>query len=433
MDQKIEKELWLGQVPVFFNLEPNEVTTMDKPLPLFLLLPRMGYLPLLVNHIREHFMSYAPTRQDEMWFECGGIPLRWTTPIGVIYDLLAGDTDLPLPIIVHFLSFPERKLIRYQNLMNVKSYYLNTLKEAWYLKYGDCSSIMDLNMEDYANLWQSVVLSSHELYRPICQSLRNNSSNSSNNHGSDSNHDNSTKLHHYPVRFLFSGFEDKDDNETKTLNKNSNSNDIKHSSPSSTTTQTVDHVNPLSPSLPTQLTPIPCDFFFVQMPISTQNNPTLTLGGLIEIQFPALLASSSSSPKQTTTDTDIDTDTSSPFSCSSDNNHNTHDHKESSPVHVLLDDVHILIHGTCPPLDTPVEWLCQNMCHADQFVYLSVIRGKPVRRHMDELTLKNVTAPSTHVQRLAFTAAQTQSLRQSSIDVSRSLSRMGSINTSGFV
>ena len=77
MDEKISAEMWNGSIPVIFTLAPQEVTAMEAPLPLCLSLPRQSYLPCVTQEVRQHFLSSAPAREDEMWFEWEQIPLKW--------------------------------------------------------------------------------------------------------------------------------------------------------------------------------------------------------------------------------------------------------------------------------------------------------------------------------------------------------------------
>jgi len=39
----------------------------------------------------------------------------------------------------------------------------------------------------------------------------------------------------------------------------------------------------------------------------------------------------------------------------------------------LNQDVEIIIQGVNPPMNTELAWLCEHMCHPDQFLYVSVI------------------------------------------------------------
>ncbi|KAG6687330.1 hypothetical protein I3842_11G064700 [Carya illinoinensis] len=44
-----------------------------------ILAPRIGYLPLLIPHIKPHFNSALPPGVDTVWFEYRGLPLKWYT------------------------------------------------------------------------------------------------------------------------------------------------------------------------------------------------------------------------------------------------------------------------------------------------------------------------------------------------------------------
>ncbi len=136
-----------------------------------MLLPRMAYLPLATQAVREHFLPSAAALEDEMWFDYDGVPLKWCTslpcsrarrrmssshhasrnvPIGVLHDVLSPTDDslwkltgwsaptlatavsLDFPArgsAVHFRNFPQDKLLRCPNVETVRSAFMNTLKE----------------------------------------------------------------------------------------------------------------------------------------------------------------------------------------------------------------------------------------------------------------------------------------------------------------
>jgi autophagy-related protein 5 len=139
-----------------------------------MLLPRMAYLPLATQAVREHFLPSAAALEDEMWFDYDGVPLKWCTslpraaararrrmssahcasrnvPIGVLHDVLSHTDDslwkltgwpgsrvaaaavsFDFPArgsVVHFRNFPQDKLLRCPNVETVRSAFMNTLKE----------------------------------------------------------------------------------------------------------------------------------------------------------------------------------------------------------------------------------------------------------------------------------------------------------------
>jgi autophagy-related protein 5 len=100
-DEQIEASLWRGRVPVRLELSHADTTAHRSPAPspLYLLLPRISYLPVAAGDAAAaHFASHAPPQPDggaaEMWFSFNGEPLRWNIPVGVLFDLLfAGSGD----------------------------------------------------------------------------------------------------------------------------------------------------------------------------------------------------------------------------------------------------------------------------------------------------------------------------------------------------
>ena len=88
-DREILKEIWEGKIPVSFSLASEEVFTVDRPEPLYLLVPRQSYFPLVTDHVQRHFMPHVdPELDKEMWLETEeGQALKWNQPIGVLFDL----------------------------------------------------------------------------------------------------------------------------------------------------------------------------------------------------------------------------------------------------------------------------------------------------------------------------------------------------------
>jgi len=113
-DREVLQEVWAGRIPAVFTLAEEECRD-SMPDPCYLMLPRMSYLPLATEKVRKHFSSYLAEEGGEMWFSYHGSPLRWHHPIGLLYDLLAGDAahdvHLPWSITAHFSQFPADQLL----------------------------------------------------------------------------------------------------------------------------------------------------------------------------------------------------------------------------------------------------------------------------------------------------------------------------------
>eukprot|EP01083_Nonionella_stella_P306758 1075526_1 len=155
--------MWEGRVPVAFHLSQTEVTDIIVPEPLHMLLPRMGYIHLCADEIRDHFLSATPSRADELWFEANGVPLKWTVPFGVLFDLINIDNQLPWKITVHFQGFPAAKLLRCKGKDDIRRHFINSFKEAIYLQFGSPVPLQCLKSDDQRQLGT-------QCYKPNIQS-----------------------------------------------------------------------------------------------------------------------------------------------------------------------------------------------------------------------------------------------------------------------
>lgn len=101
--------------------------------------------------------------------------MKWHYPVGLLYDLYAGadpaskggaETDLvsttdehPLPwrLVVHFSDWPDEELVRLDaDGIVMHDAFINSVKEADFLRNGTAKGIMTLSREDSAGLWESV-------------------------------------------------------------------------------------------------------------------------------------------------------------------------------------------------------------------------------------------------------------------------------------
>ena len=70
-------EVWQGEIPAVFDLAPEEVASLERPIPFHMCLPRQSLLPFVTQSIRQHFLPFAPplVGDSELWFEHDGVPL----------------------------------------------------------------------------------------------------------------------------------------------------------------------------------------------------------------------------------------------------------------------------------------------------------------------------------------------------------------------
>jgi hypothetical protein len=91
-EQAVWREMWGGQVVVVVELARHEVAASERPDSVFVLAPRMGYLPLATRDAARYFEPFAPPpidHNDAFWLDDNGAPLKWHFPTGVLYDLHA--------------------------------------------------------------------------------------------------------------------------------------------------------------------------------------------------------------------------------------------------------------------------------------------------------------------------------------------------------
>ncbi|PWY78477.1 hypothetical protein BO94DRAFT_537664 [Aspergillus sclerotioniger CBS 115572] len=181
MDSKatlgIQKAVWDGRLPLQITLAPSESRTYDQTDPYLISCPRISYLPSLLPRLRAFFTSSLidpSSRAHEGWFSFEGVPLKWHYPVGLLYDLYAGadpaskggaDTDLastdqdPLPwcLTVHFSDWPDEELVRLDaEGVVMHDAFINSVKEADFLRNGTAKGIMTLSKEDSGGLWEAV-------------------------------------------------------------------------------------------------------------------------------------------------------------------------------------------------------------------------------------------------------------------------------------
>lgn len=215
INSDLRESIWSGYVPCLFSMESNEIMMVGsgssfgkEPISIFLLLPRISYLPLTTSKVHNHFICYAPALSDGMWFEYIDKTkkpnikhaLKWNYPIGVLYDLYHNSDDPLWKLTVHFQSYPSDDiLMKCENINIVKQSFFNNLKESIFLSFNNISTISTLKKDDQNALWNGVKKAKYNLYFPIYQTIfgRNNIKNN--------------KLIRYPFRLLLKGFNDKID------------------------------------------------------------------------------------------------------------------------------------------------------------------------------------------------------------------------------
>lgn len=131
----------------------------------------------MLPKLRAFFSSslIEPSSQhSDGWFDFEGIPLKWHYPVGLLFDLYAGadpasksnsrsdeplENGSPIPwrLTVHFNDWPVEDLVRLDpDGMVMNDAFINSVKEADFLRNGTAKGIMSLSKEDSSGLWKAV-------------------------------------------------------------------------------------------------------------------------------------------------------------------------------------------------------------------------------------------------------------------------------------
>lgn len=184
----IQKTVWDGKLPLEIILSPSESRTFDQTdpylvtpqpssenksnYPFQITCPRLNYLPSLLPKLRSFFSSSLidPSSQAHHgWFSFEGVPLKWHYPVGLLYDLYAGadpaskgadlfsNSSLPWRLTLHFSDWPDEELVRLDpDGLVMNDAFINSVKEADFLRNGTAKGIMSLSKEDSFGLWKAV-------------------------------------------------------------------------------------------------------------------------------------------------------------------------------------------------------------------------------------------------------------------------------------
>lgn len=164
--------------------------------------PRLSYLGLLVGKLHAFFsrsLIYPDVSPKDAWLSYEDVPLKWHYPLGLLYDLYSGaepayppDTDadtaptqqlesteeehgrLPWRLTIHFSEYPSEQLVQLDDDgKHLHDLFIQSVKEADYLRTGTGKTVMFLSKEDSTQLWEGVKRHDFGLYNPINQKLLN--------------------------------------------------------------------------------------------------------------------------------------------------------------------------------------------------------------------------------------------------------------------
>ncbi|GBF62158.1 autophagy protein [Trichophyton mentagrophytes] len=168
--QTIRQQIWEGCLPLQINLSKSECRVFDKAEPYIISFPRLSYLPFLLPRLLDFFKPYLigsdPVYPYQGWFSFEGVPLKWHYPVGLLYDLYSS-TQPSLE-----QDWPDQELVGLDEQGRVMhDFFMNSVKEADFVRNGTGKSIMTLSREDSNKLWTSIQEHSFQTFHRVNNTL----------------------------------------------------------------------------------------------------------------------------------------------------------------------------------------------------------------------------------------------------------------------
>ncbi|MCJ1455026.1 autophagy protein 5 [Mycoblastus sanguinarius] len=193
--QALQKLVWDGSLPVEIRLSAAECRVYDQADPYLIQYPRLSYLPFLLPRLYTFFgpsLISPDVVPYDGWFSFENVPLKWQYPLGLLFDLFSGaspaqapgldlkdrspsegdEDQLPWRLTLHFTEWPEQALVRpdAEGKM-LHDAFINSVKEADFLRNGTAKGIMSLSKDDSTQLWNAVQDHDLNAFSPISKRL----------------------------------------------------------------------------------------------------------------------------------------------------------------------------------------------------------------------------------------------------------------------
>ncbi|KAF1998050.1 autophagy protein 5 [Amniculicola lignicola CBS 123094] len=190
----VRQSVWRGSLPLRIELDKADCRTYDESDPYLIHFERLSYLGLLIPRLHAFFadrLIFPDINPTEAWLSFERVPLKWHYPLGLLYDLYSGTepagpvhteggeddvtdtTPLQWKLTVHFSEYPKELVKLDADGKILHDLYINSVKEADYLRNGNGRTVMSLSEKDSTQLWDGVRQHDSQLFQPINQKLLN--------------------------------------------------------------------------------------------------------------------------------------------------------------------------------------------------------------------------------------------------------------------
>jgi autophagy-related protein 5 len=150
-------------------------------------LPRLSYLPLLLPRLHAFFADSMIAESGTLspyagYFTHDHVALKWHLPLGLLYDIyVASNQDarhdpsslapLPFKLTLHFSPDPDKPSLPDASPVVLHDSFINSVKEADFLRSGTAKPIMTLSAQESKALWTSTQEGDLQTFSKIHHSL----------------------------------------------------------------------------------------------------------------------------------------------------------------------------------------------------------------------------------------------------------------------
>ena len=183
----LQSRIWSGSLPLEIRLALSDCRTYNESEPYLIQYPRLSYLAFLLPKLHAFFkrsLINSEVSPHEAWISFEDVPLKWHYPLGLLYDLFSGAepanlerrtkidqaesvaasesvasgaTRIPWRLVIHYTDFPDEQLIQLDSEgKSMQDMFINSVKEADFIRNGTARAVMSLGKEDSSNLWLAV-------------------------------------------------------------------------------------------------------------------------------------------------------------------------------------------------------------------------------------------------------------------------------------
>ncbi|EME39498.1 hypothetical protein DOTSEDRAFT_180063 [Dothistroma septosporum NZE10] len=195
----LQSKIWSGSLALEIRLAASDCRTYDESEPYYVQYPRLSYLAFLLPRLHSFFASSLidpGVSAHDAWLSFEDVPMKWHYPLGLLYDLFSGaepsdleatgaehasqfvadasvtTSTIPWKLTIHYTDFPDEQLIQLDTGGRaMQDMFINSVKEADFVRNGTARTIMLMSKDDSDNLWSSVQEHNLQLFNTVNNKL----------------------------------------------------------------------------------------------------------------------------------------------------------------------------------------------------------------------------------------------------------------------